>query len=190
MIYNNIPQLIGLTGYSRCGKDTMADYLVENYNYKKIAFADLLKEVCKLLFSFSNDQLYGDSKEDIDEFWGISPREILQFFGTKIFREKINEIMPSIQNDFWIKALSKKLKILLDNGERIIITDLRFKNEEIFLKQNGAYIIKIINPFIKLKFYADKEIDNINHHKIIYNNNSKNNYYLIIDLIFKLKLFL
>ena len=37
--------IIGLTGYARSGKDTVAKILVDNYGYKRIAFADKIREL-------------------------------------------------------------------------------------------------------------------------------------------------
>jgi hypothetical protein len=61
--------VVGITGFKRHGKDTTGDYLCEKYGFTKLAFADPLKEICKILFSFNEDQLYGGSKEVVDSFW-------------------------------------------------------------------------------------------------------------------------
>ena len=36
--------IIGLTGYAQSGKDTLANILVENYGYTRVAFADKIRE--------------------------------------------------------------------------------------------------------------------------------------------------
>ena len=65
---NNI--VIGLGYIARSGKDTIADYLVREYSFKKLSFAWALKEgIGRKVFGFSDDQLYGDKKETVDEFW-------------------------------------------------------------------------------------------------------------------------
>ena len=61
--------IIGITGKKFNGKDTGAIYLINNYGYERLAFADALKEACKCIFGFTNEQLYGNKKEDIDEYW-------------------------------------------------------------------------------------------------------------------------
>jgi dephospho-CoA kinase len=35
--------IIGLTGYAQSGKDTVANILVENYGYQRVAFADPIR---------------------------------------------------------------------------------------------------------------------------------------------------
>ena len=36
--------VIGLTGYAQSGKDTLASILVERYGYRRVAFADAIRE--------------------------------------------------------------------------------------------------------------------------------------------------
>ena len=42
--------IIGLTGYAQSGKDSVADILVKNYGYTRIAFADPIR---KLLYEMN-----------------------------------------------------------------------------------------------------------------------------------------
>jgi hypothetical protein len=53
--------IIGLCGQAGVGKDTVADFLVKNNNFVKVAFADPLKRICRDVFDFSNEQLWGPS---------------------------------------------------------------------------------------------------------------------------------
>ena len=57
--------LIGLLGKKRVGKDTVAEYLIEKYNFIRYAFADPIKEIAGIMFNFSYEQLYGNQKEII-----------------------------------------------------------------------------------------------------------------------------
>ena len=130
MVNTNI---IGITGRKRHGKDTLGDYLVKHHGYIKIGFADALKEACRHIFGFNDDQLYGDLKEVDDEFWKTSPRKVLQYVGTDLFRDQIANIMPEVKSDIWIKVVENK--ILQNPDKRYVITDVRFENELEFLKK-------------------------------------------------------
>ena len=55
--------IIGITGKAGAGKDTAADVLVERFNFVKVALADPLKRICKDVFDFSDEQLWGPSEK-------------------------------------------------------------------------------------------------------------------------------
>lgn len=132
--------VIGITGRKRSGKDTIGEYLVEHHDFTRIAFADTLKEVCKLVFGFSNEQVYGDLKEVMDENWNHTPREILQIVGTELFRETLPKHCSNISNDIWIKSVKLQMKKLHEQGQtRFVITDIRFPNEIDFVTSNKCY---------------------------------------------------
>ena len=73
---------VGILGKKGSGKDTLADYLVEHNGFIKYSFADPVKNIVNILFNLSDTQVNGYLKETVDERWGLSPRVILQRFGT------------------------------------------------------------------------------------------------------------
>ena len=127
--------IIAITGKCYSGKDTMADYLVKNYGYIKLAFADPLKELCKSLFNFTDNQLY-NNKEIIDSYWGISPRKAMQTIGTDLLRNELSKIFPHIDKNIFVMNMEKRIKDLYNNNNnvKIVISDLRFYNEYLMLK--------------------------------------------------------
>lgn len=127
--------IIGLMGSARSGKDTIADYLVSNYGFQKIAFADSLKEACRNIFGFSFDQLHGNKKEEIDPFWGKSAREVLQFVGTDLFRRQFDDRI-------WVKSVG--IKIARTKYDKIVISDCRFKNEKEAVELWGGEVWRIV----------------------------------------------
>ena len=67
-------KIIGITGYKNSGKDTLAEYFIDNGFYK-ISFADPLKQACKEIFSFSDDQLYNQNFKEREDIFGNIPLE-------------------------------------------------------------------------------------------------------------------
>lgn len=134
--------IIGITGKKFHGKDTVADYLVEQYGYTKINFAQPLKDICKTLFSFSDEQLYGNLKEEIDPRWGISPRKAMQFVGTDLFRDQLGKIIPGLGSDIWLCHL--KFLIEANPNTKYVIADLRFENEADLLIDIKAPILRVV----------------------------------------------
>lgn len=128
--------LIGLIGYKQSGKDTFADYLVRNHDFKKRAFADPVKQICKIMFHLETEQMNDPRlKETIDERWGLSPRQMMQKVGTDMVRNMLG-------NDFWVKHMQTQHHTADD---RIVISDVRFKNEAEWIKNKGGYLVRIID---------------------------------------------
>lgn len=54
--------IIALSGLAGTGKDTAADMLVRNHGFVKVALADPLKRICRDVFDFTDEQLWGQSE--------------------------------------------------------------------------------------------------------------------------------
>jgi hypothetical protein len=100
--------IIAICGAKRSGKDVLSKYLVHKYKYRKLYFAEPLKKAVKELFNFSDIQVgidegenAGCEKDTVDDRWGVSPRQALQFFGTEVLQYKIQELLPTINRYFF-----------------------------------------------------------------------------------------
>ena len=152
-------RIIAICGEKRSGKDVLAEHLVSNHGYTKISFADPLKRVVKSLFNFSDIQVgideknsIGHEKDTIDDRWGISPRQALQFFGTEVLQYKIQELLPEIQRDFFAKSLISLMDADGTNNTKYVISDLRFLHEYEKIKEyshiSDILIIRVRRPEI------------------------------------------
>lgn len=124
--------MIGIAGRKGSGKDTAADMLVKDRSYHKMSFADPIKRVVKIAFRLEDGQLTGEAKEWVDDRYGISPRQMMQRVGTDLFRVAFGE-------DFWIKSLLDRMRSHPSN--RVVVCDVRFRDELEALKGCGAKII-------------------------------------------------
>ena len=138
--------IIGLSGTIGCGKDTVADYLVNIHRFKREAFANSLKEAMSVIFGWEWALLEGRSKESrewreqVDPWWAkrlnmpeLTPRWVLQYVGTEVIRQHFAD-------DMWIASLENRLRQRSDN---VVITDVRFVNEIKMLKSLGAQCIEV-----------------------------------------------
>jgi hypothetical protein len=128
--------LIGICGKKFSGKDTMADYLVSRYGFKKMAYADGLKKACRELFMFSEEQCSNPRlKEVTDPRWGISPRTAFQMVGTDWVRHQF-------RRDFWVQRMRVHLEeeIRKDPSVRIVVSDVRFENEKDLLQEKNGVV--------------------------------------------------
>lgn len=195
--------IIGLCGKKFSGKTTFGKYVKEKYNYKIYSFGESLKKSLKEIFYFTDEELNGNKKEIINDYWGLTPREIMQYFGTELMREQFGNKFSNIGDKIWIKSLEYKIlnDIKQNNINKIIIDDIRFNNEIIWIKDFGlkynfkTFIINIENINLNISnnnFINHKsEIEILNYDFNIKNN--KNNFidfYNDIDnLLFKIKSF-
>lgn len=117
--------VIGLTGRAGSGKTTVTDYLKVKHNFKEICFAGPLKEVTSKLFDIPLENMYDEvAKEVKDERYNKSPRELLQWFGTDVMRDRFDP-------EFWTKqAFWKYERLSKENpAQNIVFSDCRFDNE-------------------------------------------------------------
>jgi hypothetical protein len=146
-------QLIGIHGYAGAGKDTVAKYLHAFYKNVYIEhFADPLKASASEAFGIPlEDFTDPEAKNVIHPYWKVSPRQIVQFLGTEVYREVVGKLLPQVGPNFWVERLKGKFsgKLLLENegeyseGDTVIIADVRFQNEIDFIIDNGGVIIKV-----------------------------------------------
>ena len=138
--------IIGMCGLIGTGKDTVADILVNNYNFKKLSFADKLKDGVATVFSWDRQMLEGTTdesrkwREQKDEFWSretnehITPRLVLQMFGTDCMRN-------GFYNGIWVSLV--KQQILQNPQQHFVIPDVRFENEATMIADIGGEVWRI-----------------------------------------------
>jgi len=120
-------KIIGISGAARSGKDTFGDLLIEilqdsGIKCVKNSFANELKLEVR---DFLQDKLGIDSFTQDDKEKKII-RPMLVTWGTEIRR--------ALDPDVWIKSVEKNLDLYAVN----IITDVRFKNEQDWIKSYGG----------------------------------------------------
>lgn len=167
--------IIGLIGNKRVGKDTCADILVNKYDFIKLAFADPIKDVAKVLFDLdvNND----NKKEEITEY-GISLREFYQKFGTELMQKDIYKYFPNMEfkipkKMFWIIKLFNKIESYKKKGyQHFVISDVRFIHEANYIKKNGGILIKISRTTNQIDNHiSEQETQLIKDIDLLINNN-------------------
>jgi hypothetical protein len=164
--------IIAICGLKRSGKDTVANIIQNHTNFKKKHIASTLKEVCKLLFDFTDNQVDGLDKDVVDSRLGISPRQAMQYFGTDIMQYHMDGLLPNCGRNFWIDNFINKNK----HRKFIIISDMRFLHEYNILRAQYAdslLVIKVLNNNIKNDCVHSSEVEwNDIPHDIVVKNNS------------------
>ena len=142
--------MIVLVGKKRAGKDTIADWLVENHGYRKVALADRIKEVLSNNSNIPLEMFYDGDREKLDYYeqfvkdvftkslieLGLptefkipsqmySIRTMMQYFGT--------EVVQNINKLFWCKQIPV--------DEKVVISDVRFEHELNYFESLGCTTI-------------------------------------------------
>lgn len=135
--------LIGICGKANSGKDTVGDYIVQKYNFKKISLADPIKRLVKDVFVLDDHTVYDRivREQPLENWPNWTVRKLLQFIGTELFRNNIDDAI-------WVRSLWYRIQN--DKGNNYVVTDVRFNNELQFFKDHskkGEFIcLKIIRP--------------------------------------------
>jgi hypothetical protein len=141
--------IIGIIGNKNAGKDTIGQYLCEKFGYTRYAFGDPVKQVCKTIFSLSDEQLNDRKlKETIDPRWDISPRHMFQRIGTEFAQFELFKLFPEIKQklkyrELWVDVFEKWYQKSENKVNPVVITDVRFKHEVQKIKDLGGIILKV-----------------------------------------------
>jgi len=132
--------IIGLTGRKECGKSEVAKAIMKaDSNFRIRSFAHPLKVAVRDIFGLSFEQTNGNRKEVIDERYNLTPRFIMQQFGTEVCR--------SIYGDIWIACMKRRLKEGVTMHIRsVIIDDVRFDNEAQAILDWGGILVSVVRP--------------------------------------------
>jgi hypothetical protein len=135
--------IIGVSGYARSGKDTIGQILVNEFDFHRIAFADILKEAIEILnpyvkWGLSTVRIRDviesigreKAKEEIEEY-----RRLLQVFGTEVGRELLGE-------DVWVNAAFARMR----DDRNYVVTDVRFPNEFRAVHHHAGEIWRVSRP--------------------------------------------
>jgi len=138
--------IVGITGLIGSGKDTIADYLVTFKGFRRMSFAEPLKDAMSAVFGWDRELLEGRTvysrqwREKVDPWWAerlqiphLTPRWVLQQWGTEVGRRAFHD-------DIWIASVENKLRNIKDN---IVLSDARFPNELKAVKRANGITIRV-----------------------------------------------
>jgi hypothetical protein len=158
-------RIIGLNGYARAGKDTVARFISEIHDgrVEVVAFADLIKlSAARALKTCSDPDDVGIAavRDWADQFkqgyslrifdrvgnqvGGMMGREFLQRYGTEAHRELFGD-------DFWVDQIDWE-----PNCDILVFTDVRFENEARAIRERGGEVWRIERPSSRAGVHASE----------------------------------
>lgn len=133
-------RVLGLSGWARSGKDSVAEFLEERCGYIKMSFAQPMKDALVALNPMID--IYGNRMSlktstrfmSWDELKEASSeiRPLLQRLGTEVGREMFGE-------NFWVDQAIKAIP----DGAKVVFADVRFPNEAEAVKKLGGQVWRI-----------------------------------------------
>jgi len=177
---NRMTTFIGLSGWAKSGKDTVAQYLVENHGFTRISFADPMREALLALDPYVpymglHMRLSGvihfrgwdNAKRDVPEI-----RELLQRFGTEVGRNMFGQ-------DFWVnQAIEKATRY-----EKVVFSDCRYNNEADAVKAIGGVVWRIFRPEVSAvnDHTSEQDLNNYPFDSHIQNDSTLENLHTLIE---------
>ena len=163
------------------GKTTAARFLMNEYGYSCISFADPLKAMIRTLltcagYSYDDIQAYcGERKEEQVPIIGASCRHLARTLGTEWGRELIS-------SELWVNIAEQKI---IHSPGSICVDDMRFRNELDLLRGRGFKLVRIVRETERQDFHASdvmlRYFDDWDH--VIENNGTLNDLYRKIEAV-------
>jgi len=132
--------IIGLSGWARSGKDTVANYLIEKHGFVRVSFADQMRTALynlnpgidlngyRISLRTAVDIMgWEDLKSQSDDIRGL-----MQRMGTEVGRKLWGE-------DFWVQAAMTSLPLSGD----VVFSDVRYPNEAEAIQKSGGEVWRI-----------------------------------------------
>lgn len=182
--------LIGLVGRRGTGKDTVADYLAERYSFHNRKFAGPLKEALASLFGLSHEHLEGALKEVPHPKWGVSPRAMMQFFGTEVMQTHMQRLIPHMGNHHAVHRLFMDLDAAT-HEENVVVSDVRFPHEVAALRARGALIVRVARDLPSREecgvdnHVSETGVDDLQTDAVLDNNRTLEELYRAVDTLIK-----
>jgi hypothetical protein len=168
--------IIGLSGYARSGKDTVANILVERYGYKRVAFADPIRDLLYDVDPFVDRNI--SLKSLVDEYgWDVAKsypevRRLMQDLGLSARR--------LFGESFWLHQATKSFA----TSDKVVVADVRFVNEADTLRQNGGQVWRVERPGTEAvnEHISEHALANYNFDNVITNSSSLEDLELLIKI--------
>jgi hypothetical protein len=138
--------IIGLSGWARTGKDTVANYLVEKHDFVKLSFADPMRKALIALDPIITvSGVYTPLSQAVrligwEELKTLSPdiRPLMQRLGTEVGRNIFGQ-------NIWVDLAMQEA----DNHKNVVFADCRFQNEAQAIKDANGSVWRIMRSGVK-----------------------------------------
>lgn len=140
--------LVGLAGYKRSGKDTVANCLVERYRYKKFAFADKLRDEAEKINPFILSAGM-DLRSLLNRSGGWEKVKYVRGYETREILRGLGAAMRSANKNVFVEEMEARLASefpgAFDSATpvRAVVSDVRMPNELSMIRRLGGVLVQV-----------------------------------------------
>ena len=117
--------IIGMAGKKGSGKDTAADFLVENYGFVKLSFDWLIQSIKPV--DLRNIEMSGAC-----HYFGRSPRQILR-------PRCLHDVRKDVNIDLWELIMQQRIDELSNDGvAKVVFKDVSSISEALLISRHGV----------------------------------------------------
>lgn len=148
----HMPLLIGVAGFARAGKSSIAKVLESECGFIEHSFASAIRRFTTQLVTEINPEfdLERDKTTPQPALAGKTPRTFMQLLGTEFGR---NMVRP----DFWVNHTMMKVQRARDAGFPVVISDVRFESEARAIRDSGGVVLWVHRPGIEAGDHASEQ---------------------------------
>ncbi|GAA3018448.1 deoxynucleotide monophosphate kinase family protein [Streptomyces fulvorobeus] len=143
---------VGIIGRARVGKDTAGAWLVDNRGYRRIGFADALKEAALKMdpiigTHWEGSQLVQDRLSRVVRNLGWERSKEMR--EVRRILQELGAAVRALDEDFWLRTAMAKVQAANESGVPVVITDVRYPNEAASLRRAGFHLVYIVRPDVE-----------------------------------------
>lgn len=136
-----LPGVIAMSGWRKSGKDTVADFLVREYGYRKLSFAAALKDMVSTTYKVPREYLDSQTHKEmpLHEYPAI-PSDKFTAAIHDLLRGELSSgywtpralcilegsIKRSVNSNYWVRSVANEI---LGTRGNYVISDMRYKSE-------------------------------------------------------------
>lgn len=191
--------VLALSAWKTSGKDTVADYLASEYDFKKISFAAKLKDMVANQYSVPREFLDSPTHKEMPLLnFPVIPSDKSTAHLQEMLRTELQSgywtpralcilegsVKRAVHSNYWVRAAISE--IAQSSGGNFVITDMRYKTE--------ADTIRMLYPettIVRIDRYdssptqdpSERDMDDYPFDYIIQNRTSKEDLHAVCDAL-------
>lgn len=183
-------RVVALSGWKGSGKDTVANYLVTQYDYTQLSFAARLKDGVASTYGVPREDLDDPSRKEMPLVsYPAIPTDPFSETVHMMLRQELHSgywtpralcilegsVKRSVYSNYWIRSIIQEI---MDNPDKkYVISDLRYQSEadtlKMFIPESMLSLVRVCRfDTISTQDPSERNLDGYNFDQYLYNTSS------------------